>query len=135
MLLIMSYWTKSFVIWGKLRRALPTKSGHFAPAYIGGSNKLRVSLEFLYGLVTLHNQLCWSLPYSLRHVNFSPIQNFANFFIFHLLFFPFIIFARNLVKTLDIFNIQFWKSLQNSSIFFFIFVRFLWILIEVNCFL
>ena len=45
----MSYWTKLFLIWGKLRRAHPTKSGHFAPAYLGGSNKLRASLEFLYG--------------------------------------------------------------------------------------
>ena len=36
---------KSFVIWGKLRRAHPTKSGHFAPGNLGGSNKLRASLE------------------------------------------------------------------------------------------
>ena len=28
----------------------PTKSGHFAPAYLGGRNKLRASLEFLYGI-------------------------------------------------------------------------------------
>ena len=48
MLLIMSYWTKLFLIWGKLRRAHPTKSGHFAPAYLGGSDELRASLEFLY---------------------------------------------------------------------------------------
>ena len=41
--MIMSYWTKLFVIWGKLW------SGHFASAYLGGSNKLRASLEFLYG--------------------------------------------------------------------------------------
>ena len=34
--LIMSYWTKLYLIWGKLRKAHPTKSGHFAPAYLGG---------------------------------------------------------------------------------------------------
>ena len=43
--LITSYWKQLFVIWGKLRRAHPTKSGHCALAYLGGSNKLRTSLE------------------------------------------------------------------------------------------
>ena len=33
------------MIWGKIWRAHPTKSGHFAPAYLDGSNKLRASLE------------------------------------------------------------------------------------------
>ena len=33
---------KIILIWGKLRRAHPTKSGHFAPAYLGRSNKLKV---------------------------------------------------------------------------------------------
>ena len=45
----MSYWTNLFVIWRKLQRAHPTESGHFAPAYLGGRNKLRVSLQFVYG--------------------------------------------------------------------------------------
>ena len=47
------------MIGGILLRAQPTKSGHFTPAYLGGSNKQRVSLEFLYGAVCL-----------LRMVNF-----------------------------------------------------------------
>ena len=41
----MSYWTKLFAIWGKLRREHPTKSGHIAPAYLCRSNWLRASLE------------------------------------------------------------------------------------------
>ena len=40
--------TKLFVIWRKLQRAHRTKSGHFAPDYSGGIDKLRASLEFLY---------------------------------------------------------------------------------------
>ena len=36
------------MIWRKLRRAHLTQIGHFAPSYLGGSNKLRASLEFLY---------------------------------------------------------------------------------------
>ena len=48
--MITSYWTNFCLICGKLRRAHPTKGGHFAPAYLGGSNKLRASLEFLYGV-------------------------------------------------------------------------------------
>ena len=52
-LLIISYWTKLFLIWGKLQRAHPTKSGNFARSYLRGSTKLRKSLEFLYGKSTL----------------------------------------------------------------------------------
>ena len=48
-LLIMSYWTKLFIILGKLQRAHPTSRGHFAPAYLVGSNKLRANLFFIYG--------------------------------------------------------------------------------------
>ena len=33
------------MIWGELRRAHPTKSGHFDPAHFDGSNKLWASLE------------------------------------------------------------------------------------------
>ena len=33
------------MIWGKLIGAHPTKSGHFAPAYLSGSDKLTASLE------------------------------------------------------------------------------------------
>ena len=43
----MSYWTKLSLILGQLWRAHPTKSGHFAPAYLGGSKKLRAYI-FLY---------------------------------------------------------------------------------------
>ena len=39
-----------FVIWGKLLRAHQTKSGHSVPAYLGGSNKLRTYLFFIYGI-------------------------------------------------------------------------------------
>ena len=35
----------------KLRRAHATQTGYFYPAYLGGSNKLKASLEFLYGLI------------------------------------------------------------------------------------
>ena len=34
---------------GKLQRAHHTLHGHFAPAYLGGSNKLRAYLFFIYG--------------------------------------------------------------------------------------
>ena len=40
-----------FVIWRRLRRAHPTESGNFAPAYLGGNNKVWVFLEFLYGAI------------------------------------------------------------------------------------
>ena len=34
---------------GKLQRANPTLRGHFAPAYLVGSNMLRAYLFFIYG--------------------------------------------------------------------------------------
>ena len=34
---------------GKLQRAHPTLRGHFAPAYLVGSNMLRAYLFFIYG--------------------------------------------------------------------------------------
>ena len=33
---------------GKLQRAHPTLPGHFAPAYLEGSNMLRAYLPFIY---------------------------------------------------------------------------------------
>ena len=33
---------------GNLQRAHPTLCGHFAPAYLGGSNMLRAYLFFIY---------------------------------------------------------------------------------------
>ena len=42
------FWLCVFlIIFPKLQRAHHTLRGHFAPAYLGGSNKLRASLEFL----------------------------------------------------------------------------------------
>ena len=38
---------------GKLQRANPTLRGHFAPAYLVGSNKLRAYLFFIYGATQL----------------------------------------------------------------------------------
>ena len=46
----MSYWTTLFIVLRKLQRAHHTLRGHFAPAYLGGSNKLRAYLFFIYGL-------------------------------------------------------------------------------------
>ena len=48
---------------GKLVRDHPTLSGHFAPAYLGGSNKLRAYLFFICGraieeLLLIKNQHC-----------------------------------------------------------------------------
>ena len=43
----MSYCTKLFVIWRKLRRANQTLNGHFAPNK-GGSDKLKACLFFIY---------------------------------------------------------------------------------------
>ena len=37
---------------GMLQRAHPTLRGHFAPAYLVGSNMLRVNLFFIYGVYT-----------------------------------------------------------------------------------
>ena len=37
---------------GKLQRAHPTLRGHFAPAYLVGSNMLRAYLFFIYGLAS-----------------------------------------------------------------------------------
>ena len=34
---------------GKLQRAHPTLCGHFAPAYLVGSNMLRAYIFFIYG--------------------------------------------------------------------------------------
>ena len=34
---------------GKIQRAHPTLRGHFAPAYLVGSNMLREDLFFIYG--------------------------------------------------------------------------------------
>ena len=45
----MSYWTKLFMMLGKLQKAHQTLRGHFAPAYLGESNKLRAYLFFIYG--------------------------------------------------------------------------------------
>ena len=45
----MSYWTKLFMMLGKLQRAYHTLRGHFAPSYLGGSFKLRAYLFFIYG--------------------------------------------------------------------------------------
>ena len=39
-----------FVIWGKLQ--IEHRSGHSAPTYLGGSNKLRVYLFFIYSCQT-----------------------------------------------------------------------------------
>ena len=36
------------MIFGKLQRAHPTLQGHFAPAYLVGSNMLRAYLFFIY---------------------------------------------------------------------------------------
>ena len=36
---------------GKLQRAHPTLRGHFAPAYLVGSNMLRAYLFFIYGYI------------------------------------------------------------------------------------
>ena len=36
------------MMFGKLQKAHPTLRGHFAPAYLGGSNKLRAYLFFIY---------------------------------------------------------------------------------------
>ena len=49
----MSYRTKLFMMLGKLQRAHPTSRGHFAPAYLVGSNKLRAYLFFIYALTPL----------------------------------------------------------------------------------
>ena len=38
---------------GKLQRAHPTLCGHFAPAYLVGSNMLRAYLLFIYGYCSL----------------------------------------------------------------------------------
>ena len=46
----MSYRTNLFMILGKLQRAHPTLRGHFAPAYLAGSNMLRAYLFFIYGV-------------------------------------------------------------------------------------
>ena len=35
---------------GKLQRAHPNLRGHFAPAYLAGSNMLRAYLFFIYGV-------------------------------------------------------------------------------------
>ena len=37
-----------FMMLGKLQRAHHTLRGHFAPAYVGGCNKLRAYLFFIY---------------------------------------------------------------------------------------
>ena len=38
------------MIWGKLQRAHQIENGHFAPAYLGGSSKLRAYLFFIYSI-------------------------------------------------------------------------------------
>ena len=53
----MSYRTKSFMMLRKLQRAHPTSCGHFAHAYLVGSNMLRAYLFFIYGLYQL-NAIC-----------------------------------------------------------------------------
>ena len=45
---IMSYCTRLFMKLGKLQRAHHTFRGHLAPAYLGGSIKLRAYLLFIY---------------------------------------------------------------------------------------
>ena len=55
-ILIMSYWTKLFMMLGNLQRTHPTLCGHFAPAYIVWSNMLRAYLFFIYGYDTLSKQ-------------------------------------------------------------------------------
>ena len=40
---------------GKLQRAHPTLRGHFASAYLVGSNMLRAYIFFIYGLNPLRN--------------------------------------------------------------------------------
>ena len=42
---------------GKITKSKPNKSSHFAPAYLGGSNKLRASLEFLYDFNTQQQKI------------------------------------------------------------------------------
>ena len=49
----------------KLQRAHPTLRGHFAPAYIVGSNMLRAYLFLIYGMEGLivkgdKNRLLWN---------------------------------------------------------------------------
>ena len=44
--------TKLFMMLGKLQKAHPTLRGHFAPAYLVGSNMLRAYLFFIYGIYT-----------------------------------------------------------------------------------
>ena len=51
----MSYWTKIIYDVGKLQRAHPTLRGHFASAYLVGSNMLRAYLFFIYEAVWIHN--------------------------------------------------------------------------------
>ena len=45
------------MIWGKLHRAHQTYSGHFAPTYLGGGNKLRAYLYFIYDRNTVFHDI------------------------------------------------------------------------------
>ena len=53
----MSYLAKLIMMLGKLQRAHPTLRGHFAPAYLVGSNMLRAYLFFIYERPTLRGQM------------------------------------------------------------------------------
>ena len=45
---------KLFMMLGKLHRTIPTLRGHFAPAYLVGSNMLRAYLFFIYGYLPVN---------------------------------------------------------------------------------
>ena len=56
---------------GKLQRAHPTLRGHFASAYLVGSNMLRAYLFFIYGL----DPQLPSLPFKLQKNRFKNPEN------------------------------------------------------------
>ena len=67
---------KLFVILGKLQRAHQTYSGHFAPAYLGGSNKLR-AYQHVQKLVLINNYSNNNLPaYTKSYVIMCLFHNY-----------------------------------------------------------
>ena len=68
----MSYWTKSFMMLGKLQRAHPTLHGHFAPAYLVGNNKFRAYIFSIYDWRQKKTN-SFQIFTKLRYQNFSSL--------------------------------------------------------------
>ena len=58
---------------GKLQRAHHTLHGHFAPAYLLGSNKLRAYLFFIYEFTSSKGVICLQWKWLKTKSNFNAV--------------------------------------------------------------